>query len=135
MAKISNFRRISAEDYSGENQQIIEKIAYNLNPFMQEVTDVINGNLDFSNLSFNIIRATLTVNANGTPVGTDQLNVGINNPNGFTVIAATNTINSVSYTPGQPFISFTPQGNNIVKINNISNLTANIPFLLTILVF
>lgn len=135
MAKISNFRRISAEDYTGDNQQLIEKIGYNLNPFMQEVTDVINGNLDFANLSFNIIEVILTVDSNGTPVGTDQINTGVANPNGFNVISARNNVNSIVYPKGQPFISFTPQGNGIVKVENISNLTANTPYTLKLIVY
>lgn len=135
MARISNVRRISTEDYQGEDQQLIERLALNLNPFMQEVTDVVNGKLDFDNLSFNIIQATFTVDSNGTPVGTNQLNTGVTNPTGFQVISARNNVNSIAYAEGQPFISFTPQGNGIVKIENISNLIANNSFLLTIVVY
>lgn len=136
MARISNFRRISTEDYQGEYQQLIEKIALNLNPFMQEVVDVVNGRLDFDNLQQNIITANFQVNSNGVPIGTNQLNTqGINQPRGFQVISARNTQNSTDFPSGQPFISFTPQGNSIVQINNISNLTANQTYQLTIIVY
>lgn len=136
MARISNFRRISTEDYQGEYQQLIEKIALNLNPFMQEVVDVVNGRLDFDNLQQNVITANFQVNSNGVPIGTNQLNTqGINQPRGFQVISARNTQNSADFPSGQPFISFTPQGNSIVQINNISNLTANQTYQLTIIVY
>lgn len=136
MARISNFRRISTEDYQGEYQQLIEKVALNLNPFMQEVVDVVNGQLDFDNLQQNIITANFQVNSNGVPIGTNQLNTqGINQPRGFQVISARNTQNPADFPSGQPFISFTPQGNSIVQINNISNLTANQTYQLTIIVY
>lgn len=135
MAKISPNRRISAEDYEGENQQLIESLAYNLNPFMQEVTDAINGNLDFENLAANRLQAVISVDAKGKPLSGDQVNTGVTNPSGFQVISAVNQTNPAVYPSGQPFISFSPQGNGIVKINNISNLPANNRFLLTIVVY
>lgn len=135
MAKISPNRRISTEDYEGENQQLVESLAYNLNPFMQEVTDVINGNLDFDNLKQNKIQAVITVDSTGRPISGDQINTGLTNPIGFQIISAVNQTNPAIYASGQPFISFSPQGNGIVKINNISNLPANNKFLLTIVVY
>ena len=136
MAKISNFRRVSKEDYSQEDQEVAERLAFNLNPFMQEVTDVINGGLDFENLKANIFTISISVDVNGKPIGTDQFNTqGIENSQGMQVISARNQTNLASYVDGQPFISFTPQGNSIVKIHKISNLTANNTYLLNIIVY
>ena len=135
MPRISNYRRISTEDYQGENSQLIEQLALNLNPFMQEITDVINGQLDFDNFKQVLLTINMKVDSVGKPIGTDQVRVqGINTPVGFQVIGASNTQNINNFPSGQPFISFTPQGDSIVKINNISNLTPNNTYQLTIIV-
>lgn len=135
MAKINNFRRISTSEYAGENAQMIETLAESLNPFMREVTDAINGQIDFENLAQNIIQFEATVDANGIPV-TKQLNTGkLGALSGFSVINARNITNPASYATGQPFISFTPTGSQVININNISNLPANEKFLLTVIVY
>lgn len=134
MAKINNFRRISTSEYSGEIQPAIETLAASLNPFMREVTDAINGGLDFDNLSQNIIQFEAIVDATGKP-NSNQVNVGKSSISGFQVISARNLTNSGSYPSGSPFISFTPTGSTVVNINNISNLPANEKFLLTVIVY
>lgn len=134
MAKINNYRRISTSEYAGENAQMIETLAASLNPFMREVTDAINGQLDFENLSQDILEFEITVNENGVPQ-TQQLNAGRANVQGFNVISARSTVNPSSYPTGQPFISFTPTGGNVININNISNLPANEKFLIKAIVY
>lgn len=134
MARINNFTRISTSEYSGEIQPAIETLAASLNPFMREVTDVINGNIDFENLSQNIIQFEVIVDSIGKP-NTNQVNIGKSIVSGLQVIAARNLTNSGSYPSGAPFISFTPTGSNIIYINNISNLPANEKILLTVVVY
>lgn len=134
MAKIPNYRRISTGDFSAENSQDMNQLAEILNPFMRDVTDVINGQIDFENLSQNIIQFEATVDSNGVPVN-KQVNIGTPNFNGFNVINARNITNPNTYPTGQPFISAVPTGSQVVNINNISNLPANNKFLLTVIVY
>lgn len=134
MAKINNFRRISTAEYDGENAQMIETLASSLNPFMREVTDAINGQIDFDNLKQNIIQFEATVDSAGTPK-TNQLNVGVTSLSGLQVISARTSTNSNIYPTGTPFISFTPTGSSVITINNISGLPANTKFLLTVIVY
>ena len=134
MGKISNFRKISPSEYTEEDAQTIETLASSLNPFLREVNDVINGNVDFDNLKQNIIQFETIVDATGTP-NVEQVNVGTSSITGLYVISARNTVNSSSYPTGTPFISFTPTGTNVISINNISSLPANEKFLLTVIVY
>lgn len=134
MAKINNYRRISTSEYSGENAQMIQTLAETLNPFIREVTDVINGNIDFENLNQNIIQFEISVNSEGVPQ-TKQLNIGRSSFSGFNVINARNLTNPTTFPTGQPFISATPTGSQVVNINNISNLPANDKFLMTVIVY
>lgn len=134
MAKINNYRRILTSEYSGESAEMISTLASTLNPFIREVTDAINGQLDFENLSQDILEFEVTVDSSGVPQ-TRQLNAGRANIQGFSVISARSTTNPSSYPTGQPFISFTPTGNNVININNISNLPANEKFLVKAIVY
>ena len=134
MAKISNYRRISTGDFSAENSQDMNQLAEILNPFMRDVTDVVNGNIDFENLKQNKIQFEVIVDATGKPNVT-QLNIGTPQFDGFNVINARNLTNPSVYPTGVPFISATPTGNQVININNISNLPANNKFLITAIVY
>jgi|11_taG_2_1085331.scaffolds.fasta_scaffold01946_3 hypothetical protein len=134
MAKINSFRRISTSEYAGENAQMIETLASSINPFMREVTDALNGGLDFENLEQSIIEFEISVDASGVPQ-TKQINVGKANIQGFSVISARSTTNPSSFPTGQPFISFTPTGSTVINVNNISNLPANEKFLIKAIVY
>ena len=134
MSKINNFKRISTSEYSGEDAQMIQTLASSLNPFMREVTDAINGGLDFENLDQNLLQIEVTVNTNGTPLS-NQWNVGRTSVQGFNVISARAVNDPNKFATGVPFISFTPTGSQVININNISNLPANTRFLLTIIVY
>lgn len=134
MAKINNYRRISTSEYSGENAQMIQTLANSLNPFMREVTDAINGNLDFDNLNQNVIEFEVTVDATGIPQNR-QVNIGRSAIQGLSVISARSVNNPSVFPTGQPFISFTPTGSNIITVNNISSLPANERFLIKAIVY
>lgn len=134
MAKISDYKRITYTEYSEEAAQIMEDLSEILNPFMREVTTVINGNLDFENLQQNIVQYEVTVDSKGVP-NNNKLRVSKNTINGLSVISARNLSNSSTYATSQPFISFSPPSNNVITINNISGLPVNNKFLLTIIVY
>lgn len=135
MAKISNYKAISYDDYSEEAAEIMEDLADILNPFMREVTDVINGNIDFDNLRQSIIELQVTVDGNGKP-NVSSLNVGSSSIKGLDVISARNLTNNSTYPTSKPFITYTPSSSgNTITLNNISGLPSNNRFLLNILVY
>lgn len=134
MAKINNYRRISLGDFAGNPDEAIRILSEILNPFMREVTDEINGGLDFDNLAQNILKLDVTVDANGKPVS-NQINTGVVNPQGFQVIRAINNTDASATMDGQPFITYSPLGNGIVNVSKITNLVANNSYTLTIIVY
>lgn len=135
MAKISNYKAISYDDYSEEAAEIMEDLADILNPFMREVTDVINGNIDFDNLKQSIIELQVTVDGSGKP-NVSSLNVGSSSIKGLDVISARNLTNNSIYPNSKPFITYTPSSSgNTITLNNISGLPSNNIFLLNILVY
>ena len=134
MSKINNYRRIALGDFAGNPEEAMRILSEILNPFMREVTDVINGNLDFENLAQNILQIEVTVDSNGKPVS-NQIQTGIVNPQGFQVIRAINNTDPSAQMSGQPFITYSPLGNGIVNVSKITNLVANNNYTLTILVY
>lgn len=117
-------RQINVEDYEAQYGNLINQLAQVLNPFLNDTSDAFEKSINFDNLEFNIISLQVNIGTSGEILSTSQVNVGIINPLGTTTISARNTTNPTSYPTGTPFISYTPIGNGIVEINNISNLTA-----------
>lgn len=134
MAKISNYKAISYSDYSEEAAEIMEDLADILNPFMREVTDAVNGNLDFENLSQNIIEIQVTVDSNGIP-NLKKINVGKKSVKGLQVINTRNLTKTTTYPSSTPFISHLSNGDGTVTLNHISGLPSNNKFVLTIIVY
>jgi len=135
MGKLNNVRRIRPEDFEQEYSQLVSQLGAILNSFMQEVVDLSDNQVDFNNLSQNLIQFDITVDAAGNTVGTSQINVGKTSPNGMTVIYAQNLTNSQVYVDSTPFITYVPQGTGLVTVNNIAGLPANNKFRLTAIVF
>jgi len=135
MADLENIKRILREDYKSEDRDMINKLAGTLNPFMEQVTRAFDGDIDFSNLRQEIIVATFKVDANGTPLVGDKVKVGLTTRvQGLICVNVRNLDNATNYPTGTPFLS-TENSGQIIKINNITNLTANERYELTLLVF
>jgi hypothetical protein len=134
MARIPNYRRLSAEDYEQEYQALVEKIGYVINDHMRNVTDLVNGTIDFDNLAFDSLPFSLTVDSNGTPVGNNQVNVGRTGVTGLQVIRALPS-NGTSFATSQPFISFTDLGNNLIRIDRVTGLQANVQYTMRMIVY
>ena len=134
MAKLDNVKRVVKEDYEAKYHGLIDKLAFVLNSFMEQVTNEVNGNLDFANLKQDAVTVKFTVNASGVPDGSGLLRTAVASPTGFQVIKVVNVDNPTTvFATTQPFISFTSgTSSGVVKIINISGLPANTAFNLTI---
>ena len=135
MARLSNVRRIVAEDFPEESQEVVSRMGGILNYFMEEVVELSNGNVDFENLEQQLLTFEAQVDSDGTPVINDKILTDKINPNGLQVVKAQNLTNNSIYPTGQPFISFTPSGDGFLKIDNIAGLPADNKFFLTVVVY
>ena len=102
---------------------------------MSDTVDIINGNVDFDNLSQKLVQFDITVDSSGKPLKGADVNVGKNNPQGMQVIRAQNITNTSTYPTAAPFINFVPKGNNIVTVSSINGLQANNIYRLTVIVY
>lgn len=131
MPRIDNVKRIKIEDFPADQQELGSRIAEVYNFFAEQVTNVLNGNVDFENLNENILTFEVTVNSSGTPIDNNRF-LSSTGLQGVTVIRAINLTNSINFPTGTPFVSFTASGTGVYTINNISNLPANNKFRLTL---
>ena len=124
MAKIDTVKRITTDEFKEEDREVAERIGNIYNYFAEQVTNVLNGNIDSENTGRPIINLTTIVDASGTPIKKTQFvnNTGLR---GIKVIRAINNTNRVNYVDGHPFISFITQGTGTYTIENIAGLRAN----------
>lgn len=122
MGRVPDVKRLNKEDFESEQQELIEKIAYPLNTFMEQTRELCSGNIDFSNLNQQVIELTLSINAQGEPtIDTAYKSTLKSRVIGHSCINATNLTNSLNTPTGQPFITFAQNGAlvNIVKVTNL----------------
>jgi hypothetical protein len=135
--KLPAFRRIITEDYPVQYREVISKLAYSLNSFMDTVNIALNSNLSVNDNTTSVQKKiTVIVNASGTPISGGTVATGLSGQCGGTrVIAAVNNTLVTAYPTGTPFISFTNNttSSNSIAINNITNLKANNSYTLTVI--
>ena len=131
MAKIDNVRRIIKEDFAKEYHQLIDRLAYVVNTFMEQVQQQVNGNLDFTNLNQDIVKVRLTLDNTGLPKNNQKIRTDLINPQGLIVVKARNLTDSTIFPTTAPFISFTSTG-TVINVQNITGLQADNEYELTI---
>ena len=133
MGKLDNTRRIIKEDYDQKDHDLIGKLGYVLNSFMEQAVTQLNGNIDIANLKADIITVSMKVDASGIPIGNNLIKSDITHVTGTTVIRALNKTSDTTYPTDQPFISWTGGVNSsVIKVKKISGLQANHVYDLTI---
>jgi hypothetical protein len=122
MAKFQSYKRIIPEDYDEEIRDTISKLAYSINPAMEDIQNAFNNNLTISdNLNIYVKDFIVTVDANGAPTTTTNVRTGLTYVSGTQVINAFNLDDPSSGPTGLPFIKYSNNG-NLITINSITNL-------------
>ena len=135
MGKLDNVRRVVKEDYDEKYHDLIDKLAFVLNSFMEQVNTEMNGNLDFENLSQDIVTFKVAVDSDGVPTTTDQIRSSVANPQGILVIKVVDIDNPDDF-DALPFIHFTAgTSSQVIKIKVINGLIEDRPYNITAVVF
>lgn len=119
--QIDNARRIVVEDFKQEDRETVGKLSEILNSFMEQVTDLTQGNIGIDNLDRTIVRIDITVNAAGQVLGVNQIQTGLTSYSGKNIIdiqSLTGGDNVIS----APYLDCSYQGNGLVKINKFIGL-------------
>ncbi len=137
MSKIQSFKRVISEDFDPKDRDLVDKIAFVVNPFGDDVTRAFTNNLSIDdNMNWSKKDVTITTNSAGNPVGTITIKTGLDHLcDGTQVIKVTNNTSSNTYPSGMPLISFTENTNGVITINNITNLPVSSTLSLRIILF
>jgi len=121
MPRIDNTNRLNAEDFPNESRELVDRLAVTYNFFVEQVTNVLNGSVDFDNLNRNLTVLEFEVGAENQPLNSIRFSA---NPGlqGTNIIRVDNLTNSAIYPVTAPFLSFTTNGNGVYTINNITGL-------------
>lgn len=134
MAKISEFKRLIKEDFNKDDQDLIDKLAFTVNPALETIAQALNKNLTFEdNINSQIKDIEVTVNGDGRPlVNTSYKSVLRGQTRSIIVMRAENLTSSSTYPDGAPFISFIDNAGQ-VTIQHVTGLQANNKYRLRIL--
>ena len=136
MARITSTDGIQTDDFPNNYKDLTEPLAFILNPFIEQVAQTLNGNLDFSNIRALERDLTISVDHNGNPMAATAIRNTLNQRiKGFLCFDALSQGVSGVYPQGTPFISFTQNADNItinnvgglVKSNNITSIAVSNP--------
>lgn len=132
MSKMQIPKKIRFEDFDADYKDIIEKIGFAFNPFSDEVYQLLNGNLDSTNLNRQILDIVVQTDASSGLINPPQVKTTVNGKvRGLNVIAAVNQINSGTYPTSAPFVSFTTSGTTLT-ILNVTGLQPSSQYKLTL---
>jgi hypothetical protein len=121
--QLSNARRIVVEDFKQEDRESVGKLAEIINPFIDEVTELSQGNVGIENLTRNFVKIDITVDANGKPMGVSQIQTGLTSYTGKNIIDV-QSLSGGDNVVSTPYLDCSPSGTGLVKINKITGLPA-----------
>lgn len=125
-------KKIRVEDFKSDYQEMISKLSYSISPFMDEVYNVLNNNIDFYNLNRQLVTLNVKMDALGALKELPKVKTTVSGKvRGISVINAINVNNTKVYPSSHPFCSFTING-DFLTILNISGLQANTEYQLTL---
>lgn len=122
MPKLSDIRRIVPEDFQKDDQDAAQKIAGSYNEFADELYQVINGQLDFSNLARRKISLDLTISSTGSITGTKTAITDLSFISGINIIKVDNLTNTTIRPTSAPFLGFTYNGSGRFTIDYLLGL-------------
>jgi len=128
-------KRIVIEDLPAEIQQPMEVVATILNPFIEDVTTILNGQVGSDNLERKVVTFDVKTNANGLIVGNLDIVTGLARPpRGSSVVNVQMTENSqqVANITNTPYLVFQPISAQAVRVNKILNLKENSKYTITV---
>jgi len=133
--KINNVTEIRPDDFPDDDRETIGQLAEILNPFMQQVQEVMDERIDFDNRVERLLQVDMTVGSTGIPVLNSKITTGKSRVNGFQVINTYNLDKPNIHPTEQPYIVYNPLSGGLVEVIKITNLPANNKIRLTIIVY
>ena len=125
MSKLQVPKKLRIEDFKSDQQELIGKLGYAINSFMDDTYNCLNNKIDYSNLNRQLVTLTLQVDANSKLINPPSIKTTTSGSVvGILVLSASNQTNSNTYPTSAPFVSWTIS-NGIVQLLNITGLQAS----------
>jgi hypothetical protein len=131
MSRIDEPRRLNIDEFPKETRETMERLSEYYNYFVEQVTNNINGNIDYDNLKHKLIELTFSTDTSGqpTPILKFSQDVGLV---GTSVVRVDNLTNSTIPPESHPFISYSTAGNGVYTVTNITGLRASTKYRIVI---
>lgn len=132
--RIQPYSEIDTRIFSSQNQEDFGKLLNLLNPFLVQFNVLLSKNVDFDNLSFNVITAVIEVDGTGKVKQPCILNKLRNNSFSGVMVIKVEKIN-----PNDPFLTAYPlleikETENTVQIVSVLGVPANKRYRFTFLI-
>lgn len=136
MAVSLNFlKKLIKEDFNKKDQDLIGKLAFIINPAIQQLINVLNNGLTLSNLATQIKTISIQVDATGTPTSSLSFISTLSTQCSMIQVGRVlNLTNSAVYPSGGVLISFIESGDNI-QIQNITGLSPGYTWQITLVAY
>jgi hypothetical protein len=133
MAGPIDYKRIRTDDFSAELRPVIDRIAFAINPFAEQVISALDGNLNFDNLNQSIVIVpNVVLDISGVPTRKTDFNSGLNNgAKGALCISVSNRTDG-GFPTTAPFVTITDKS-GVVSLNHVTGLEAGKTYDITIL--
>lgn len=131
MSKLTGGKRLTIEDFSNDDQYIIKKLAFVLNPFMEQVLSAFQKNITINdNLAQELRTMTVEVDADGKITNTAIFKTTLGKITGLSVLRAREK-DGTAFPTSAPFVSFVQQADK-VTLQHVTGLPAATKFDITL---
>jgi hypothetical protein len=135
MAKLTEFKRLIAEDFPKEDRALASRLGAALNPVLQEIYQALSKNLNFTdNFNSQVKDVEITVDSSGSPKTATSIKSELKSScKGIVCIKVDNRTNPNAYPSTCPFVSFSESNGQLI-VRNVTGLTADHKYVLRLLV-
>ena len=121
MGKVDNTRRILADDFDKDMREFVSKFGEIYNFTIENITNAINGQLNYDNLRKTLVEIAITVDANGIPLLGGNF-VSEADMVGSTILRAINLTTVTNYVDSAPFMTYSRIQGEQYKVEHIAGL-------------
>ena len=123
MGRVPDIKGIKTDDMETEYKNLVDRVAYSVNTFMDQSIYLFNGNIDFQNLNQSVKDIDIQIDSSGNLINPPSIRTELNTKvQGVLCIKATNLLDSSVYPTSAPWVSFDILNSSTISLLNVSGL-------------
>jgi hypothetical protein len=132
MSRIIQFKKLVAEDFKAEDQEMIRSVAGVVNSTFEQIAATLNKGLKIDDLDIDAKEIEVELDQYGIPTKKTSFSISLKSScKGLNVTRADNLTSSSVYPRSTPFITYNLNG-NIIQILHIAGLQPNCKYRLRV---